>query len=367
MAVMSPRDPLGRAVLRTVLIVVAVAVALYVVVQLRKPITWLVIAAFIAVAMSGPIHGLARKTGRRGLSIAIAYLSLILIPIAIGALLIPSLVGQIENLAKNVPQYAADVTEFVNDNQTLNDLNDKYNFTSEIQKAADDLPSRIGDAANVLQDIGVGVVNSIFAAITILILSIFMVAGGPRWRAAFVRSQSADQAPRIERALNRIADAVANYVGGALLQATIAGVSAFIVLEHPRGAVRRAPGTRRRLLRPDPGGGSDDRRGRHRNRDAVRQLPDRGHRLGDLGDRLPADRELRDPATDPGQGGSGGGVRDSRRGAVRLDPVRGHGRDPCDPGRGVVADRVARVPRLPPRAADQAGPAGSDLAVPGTS
>ena len=63
MAVMSPRDPLGRAVLRTVLIVVAVAVALYVVVQLRKPITWLVIAAFIAVAMSGPIHGLDAQDG----------------------------------------------------------------------------------------------------------------------------------------------------------------------------------------------------------------------------------------------------------------------------------------------------------------
>lgn len=230
MAVMSPRDALGKAVLRTVLIVVAVVLALYVIVQLQRPITWLVIAAFIAVAMSGPIHGLHRRTGRRGLSIAIAYLSLILIPIAIGALLIPSLVGQIESLATNVPQYAQDVTDFVNNNQTLNDLNDKYNFTSEIQNAADDLPSRIGDAANLLQDIGVGVVNSIFAAITILILSVFMVAAGSRWSAAFVRSQPADRGPRIERAFSRISDAIASYVGGALLQATIAGVSAFIVL-----------------------------------------------------------------------------------------------------------------------------------------
>ena len=75
------------------------------------------------------------------------------------------------------------------DNETLNDLNDKYDFTSEIQSAADDLPSRIGDAAGLLQDIGVGVVNSIFAAVTILILSIFMVGGGPRWAEAFVRAQ----------------------------------------------------------------------------------------------------------------------------------------------------------------------------------
>jgi predicted PurR-regulated permease PerM len=230
MAVMTPRDPIGRLVLRTVLIVVAVALALYLVYQLRTPLTWLVIAAFIAVAMSGPVNLLHRRM-RRGFAIAIAYGALVLVPIGLGALLIPNLVGQIETLAGNVPEYAQDVTEFVQENDTLNDLNDKYDFTSEIQGAADDLPSRIGDAAGVLQDIGVGVVNSIFATVTILILSIFMVGGGPRWAAAFVRAQPAGRAERIDRALHDVADAIGNYVGGALVQATIAGVGAFVVLK----------------------------------------------------------------------------------------------------------------------------------------
>ena len=230
MAVIAPRDPLGRAALRTVMIVVTVALSLYVIYQLREPITWLVIAAFIAIAMSGPVNLLHRLTGRRGVAIAITYSSLVLIPVALGALLIPSLVGQIEDLANNVPDYAADVTEFVQDNQTLNDLNEKYDFTSEIESAAGELPSRIGDAAGVLQDIGVGVINSIFATVTILILSIFMVSGGARWAEAFVRAQPPGRAERVERALRHIADAIGNYVGGALVQATIAGVSAFIVL-----------------------------------------------------------------------------------------------------------------------------------------
>jgi predicted PurR-regulated permease PerM len=229
MAVMTPRDPVGRVVLRTVLIVVAVALTLYVIYLLRTPITWLVIAAFIAVAMSGPVNVLQRRM-RRGLAIALAYLALIMIPIGFGALLIPNIVDQVEELADNIPEYAQDVEEFVQDNETLSDLNEKYDFTSEIQNAADDLPSRIGDAAGVLQDIGVGVVNSIFATVTILILSIFMVGGGPRWAHAFVRAQPAGRRERIERALGDVANAIGNYVGGALLQATIAGVAAFIVL-----------------------------------------------------------------------------------------------------------------------------------------
>jgi predicted PurR-regulated permease PerM len=42
-----------RIILRAVLIVVAVVIVLYVIYQLRRPISWLVIAAFIAIALSG--------------------------------------------------------------------------------------------------------------------------------------------------------------------------------------------------------------------------------------------------------------------------------------------------------------------------
>ena len=229
MAAVAPRDPLGKMVLRTVLIVVATALTLWVIFLLRRPITWLVIAAFIAVAMGGPVNLLQRRM-KRGFAIALAYLALIMIPIGLGAALIPSVVNQIEELAGDVPQYAQDVTDFVNENNTLNDLNDKFHFTSEIQSSANNLPSKIGDAAGVLQDIGVGVVNSVFAAVTILILSIFMVGGGPRWVEGFVRAQPPGQSERIERALRDVANAIGNYVAGALLQATIAAVLIAVVM-----------------------------------------------------------------------------------------------------------------------------------------
>jgi predicted PurR-regulated permease PerM len=58
-----------------------------------------------------------------------------------------------------------------------------------------------------------------------------MVASGPRWIESFIRMQRPEHAERIERTLRRIANAVGNYVGGALLQATIAGFSAFIMLK----------------------------------------------------------------------------------------------------------------------------------------
>ena len=57
-------EPTPRAILRTVLIVLCVVFALYLVYQLRKPIGWLVIATFIAIALSGPVNLLSRHMPR---------------------------------------------------------------------------------------------------------------------------------------------------------------------------------------------------------------------------------------------------------------------------------------------------------------
>ena len=222
-------DSAPRAIVRTVLIVVAVLILLYVIYLLRKPLSWLVIAAFIAIAAAGPVNVLQRHM-KRGLAIALVYLGFALVPIGLGALLVPPLVTEIQDLAANAPEYAADVEEFVEENETLNNLNEDYDITTKISEEADKLPDKIPDAAGVLSDIGVGLVNSVFAGVTILILSVFMVAGGPRWVNSFIEAQRPEHAERLDRTLRRIANAVGNYVGGALLQATIAGVTAFIVL-----------------------------------------------------------------------------------------------------------------------------------------
>jgi predicted PurR-regulated permease PerM len=219
----------ARAVLRTVLVVLTVLLVLYVLYLLRRPLSWLVIAAFVAVAVSGPVNYLSHRM-RRGLAIAIVYLGLVLIPLTLAAAITPSLVNEVDELVDNAPEYAQDVSDFVNENDTLRNLEEDYDITGKLQEEAAKLPSEIGTAAGTLRDIGVGFVNSVFAVVTILVLSIFMVAGGRRWVDQFLATQPPERAERIGRALDHIANAVGNYVGGALVQATIAGVSSYIVL-----------------------------------------------------------------------------------------------------------------------------------------
>lgn len=229
MAVLRGFDSAPRSVLRSVLVILAVIFAVYVVYLLRKPISWLVIAAFIAIAVSGPVAILSRRM-RRGLAIATVYSALIAVPLILAALLVPPLVSQGEELVNNLPAYAADVTEFVNDNETLRNLNEDYDITSRLEEEAGKLPGQLGNATQTLSDIGVGIINSIFALVMITILSIFMVSGGARWVERFLDLQEPTQRERLRRAFDSISTAIGNYVGGALLQATMAGTFAFIML-----------------------------------------------------------------------------------------------------------------------------------------
>jgi predicted PurR-regulated permease PerM len=218
-----------QTIVRTMFAAVCVAFALYLVYLLRKPISWVLIAIFLAVALAGPVNRLQRRM-KRGFAIAIVFLGLLLVPIGIAAVVVPPLVTQGNNLIQNLPHYAQDAQDFTQRNATLRKLERDYNITAKLQQQAEKLPGKIGSAAGVLGDIGLGLVNSLFALFTILVLTAFLLGSGHLWVERFLELRPPHEAARIRKALDHMARTVGGYVGGILAQATVAGISAFIVL-----------------------------------------------------------------------------------------------------------------------------------------
>ena len=339
------------------LIVVAVVLTLWLMYLLRQPLTWIFIAGFLAIAVSGPVTVLSRRM-RRGFAVAIVYLVLILTPFALIALLVPPIVTQANNLVQNLPEYADEVTRFVNENDRLRQLQDDYDITGRIEEAAGELPSRLGDAAGVLGDIGVGLVNSIFAAVTILVLSIFMLSSGRRFMDAWIREYQPDREEWWNRLFERIGNAIGNYVAGALLQATIAGFTSWIMLVILGVDFALPLAVIVFVLDLIPLVGAT--------LGAIvvgivtlfSDFPIDTDHLGRLRDRLPAGREQHHPAPDPGPRGSAGPAHRAGLGAVRLRAGR-RARGPAgDPGRRRAPDHLPRVPRAeaPGAVGDQTWP-----------
>jgi predicted PurR-regulated permease PerM len=219
----------ARAIVRIVLIIVGVMVALYLIYRLRQPLTWLFISVFLAVALSRPVNFLNRYM-RRGPAILTVYLGLLGVVVALGFLLIPPIVGQINDLADNAPQYAQDVREYVQKNDTLRKFEEDYDITQKLDEEAAKLPSKVGGAAGTLRDVGFGIVNSLFALVTILVLTGFLLGSGGKWVEDALAMQPPDRAARLRRVLNDMAAAVSGYVSGALTVSFINGVLSFVVL-----------------------------------------------------------------------------------------------------------------------------------------
>ena len=191
--------------------------ALYLIYLLRRPLTWIFIAGFIAIALSGPVNFLQRRM-RRGFAVALVYLGADPRARPDHGRADPAdrHAGQ-QPRRSRCPTTRSDLTTFVQKNEQLRKLEKDYDITSKLEEQAAKLPARLGDAAGVLSDIGVGIVNSLFAAITIIVLSV--VHAQQRRAAGSTPSRTATRPTTrawLKRLYDRIGATVGNYVAGAL-------------------------------------------------------------------------------------------------------------------------------------------------------
>jgi predicted PurR-regulated permease PerM len=222
-------ESFDRKMFRTIATVIVSALALYLIYLLKTPLIWLTVALFVAIALSGPVNLLHRHM-KRGYALAIVYVAIVLIPVGLGAIFLPPLVSSTVDLVNDIPEYISDFENTLSKDKRVEKLDSNFNIQKQLTELQANLSKEIGTAATALSKIGKWVIDSLFAAFTIFILSIFMVARGRRWIDALVRTRPGREGAALDRAFERIGVSVSRYIGGAMLQAFIAGLAAFILL-----------------------------------------------------------------------------------------------------------------------------------------
>lgn len=225
----SDDPPFDRKVMRTIFTVLAVVLAIWLMIQLWTPLLWLIVAVFVAIAASGPVNFLSKHM-KRGFAITLTYLMILLVPLGLSAALLPPLVTSAVDLVDQMPQYINDFQDTLEHTAAFQKFDENFDFNQQLTNLAADLSGKLGDAASTLGDIGTALINSIFAGFTILVLSLFMVARGRGWIDDWLETRAGPEADALGRAVDRIGGAVGNYIGGAIAQSFLAGLSAFIVL-----------------------------------------------------------------------------------------------------------------------------------------
>ncbi len=214
-------------VLVTALLFVA---ALYLFWQLRQIVRWTLIAVFLAVAIAPAVSWLQRHRVPRVLAILLIYLALLLALIGLSALVLPPLVAQISSFVDAVVRLARQPGGA---ELALQQLANRYGlggYVDSLRAQLAALPGRLSGAAGPLLALTGGIIGSITALLSILLITFFLLLDGERFVDMGLNLVPPAHRPRIRRVLSQSSRAVYGYISGNLAISLIAGVGAFIAM-----------------------------------------------------------------------------------------------------------------------------------------
>src|SRR5947207_2086238 len=154
--------------------IIAVAITLEVIWIARHVLTWVLISAFLALALNPLVEWLQRHgIRRRGWAAATAYLLTLAFFVAIGFTFVPTLIHQSDDFVHKLPSYVHDITH---GRGRLGFLETKYHLQERVQHAV-----KTGGAKKALGlsgaafSVAKGIISIVVAAITIGFMTYFIL------------------------------------------------------------------------------------------------------------------------------------------------------------------------------------------------
>jgi predicted PurR-regulated permease PerM len=224
--VTATNGPSVRAIARVFLVVAGLTFLLYFLYRIRSVVELVFVAGFLAVALGPAVEFFARRHVPRAASILLVYLLLTLSIFAVGLLVVPPIVDQVDKASRDLPGYVADLRN----NKQIAKYDDKYHITDKLDEQARKLPSHLGDAASALSAVTVGVFGALVKLVTVLTMTFFLLLDGRRLVNFVLRIRGPDAESRAGPILEDIYRSIAGYVAGNLLISIIAGTVTYVTL-----------------------------------------------------------------------------------------------------------------------------------------
>src|SRR5215208_1382539 len=140
----------------------------------RHALTWVLISLFLALALNPAVEALQRRgLRRRAAAVAAIYVLALAVVVTATALLTPTIVDQVGELADAAPGY---VRDFTHGRGPLGSLERKYDVSDHVRDALGG-----GGGADTALSIGRGIVTGIAGVVTIVFMTLFMLLEGPAW------------------------------------------------------------------------------------------------------------------------------------------------------------------------------------------
>jgi predicted PurR-regulated permease PerM len=211
-------------------VLVATAVALWLIFRLSSIIFMVFVSVFVAVAFEPPVHFLEKRGWKRGLATGLVFLVTASLLVLFFVALAPLFIDQINQLIDSLPDYIASVTT---------QLNDWFGFdlsTANLQKEAADLPGLLADAGGTIIG-GVVQISSTIAGFlifttTVILFSFYMIAELPQLQRTVLSTMPEERQRNALHVWDVAVEKMGGYIYSRLILAILSGIatSAFLSL-----------------------------------------------------------------------------------------------------------------------------------------
>lgn len=220
----------SRALVRYTLVGLVLTILIsWILFVVRDALLLIYISALTAIGLSPLAEATLERGTRvyakfpRWAAVLIVYLIILGIMVGVGLLVIQPLIEQARGLWKAAPDLLDHAREWL---ESRGVTTDRQSVTNAISKG----PVGGSDAVGTLVAAVWGFIGGVFGAVTILILSFYMLVDGDNLARAFIRLFPSTERPRARDVAQRVTTKVSAWLGGQLLLAAIIGCTASIGL-----------------------------------------------------------------------------------------------------------------------------------------
>jgi predicted PurR-regulated permease PerM len=193
--------------------------------EARGVLVLILIALFLAIGLNPTVEWLTGHNMRRGAAIAIVFFGVIGAFVGFGFAVVPPVVEQSNAFVKELPSYLDDLRK----NPTVRQFDEDYGV---IERAQDYVTSgELGQRAfGGLLGVGRVVLNAVFGAFTVLIMTLYFLAALPSMKRQTYRLVPASRRERVTLLGDEVLARTGGFVSGALSVAFIAAFCSYVFL-----------------------------------------------------------------------------------------------------------------------------------------
>ena len=218
--------------LRTILVTIAIVVAVYLLgkllYRLRDVVLLMLVGGFIALVLNPLVVALQRwRVPRRGLAVTIVTIWAALLFAGLAVAFGYPLVNSVTHFANDLPGY---VNKAEHGKGWIGHLVRKYHIESWVNKNSPKLVSYAQNLSRPALNLGKGAISVVASLAAVFAFVLLLLLEAPKIRVAILAAMSPDRARRYSAIGGEISRSISGFVVGDVLTSIVAGIVVFVTL-----------------------------------------------------------------------------------------------------------------------------------------